>query len=148
MGSEFCSFLIIVLFLPNESPIFAQQNISNSINESLNNNGTDLLSEKVNVSILPGASLLTETAYDPNPVEITTGQTILWTNDDTAFHTVTSSEVGEPDSSIIFDSGLNGPSAMINKGKTFEHTFDPVGEYPYYCILHPGMVDYVIWWIM
>jgi plastocyanin len=72
------------------------------------------------------------------------GQTILWTNDDSAFHTVTSEEVGDLDAGQIFDSGLAGPTAMISKGKAFEHTFEVAGEYSYYCILHPGMKGTVI----
>lgn len=141
-------FLVSMFYLTmtDSSTAFAQQNNSNSTSQNFNNNNnvTNSSSAKVNVSIPPGASLLTETAYDPNPVEVTVGQTILWTNDDSAFHTVTSGEAGESDSGQIFDSGLTGPSAMISKGKTFEHTFDAVGEYPYYCILHPGMVGTII----
>ena len=72
------------------------------------------------------------------------GQTILWTNDDSAFHTVTSEEVGDLDAGQIFDSGLAGPTAMISKGKAFEHTFEMAGEYSYYCILHLGMKGTVI----
>jgi plastocyanin len=87
---------------------------------------------------------LTDTAYNPNPVEITIGQTVVWTNDDAAFHTVTSGEVGAADVGKEFDSGLTGPTALTSKGKTFEHTFEVVGEYPYFCTLHPGMVGTVV----
>jgi plastocyanin len=100
--------------------------------------------EKVQVSIVPGSTLLTDTAYDPNTVELAVGQTVLWINNDSAFHTVTSGEAGGPDAGEIFDSGLAGPLAMIIKDITFEHTFNVTGEYPYYCILHPGMVGLVI----
>lgn len=127
------------------------QNLSNStmadgidVNGAINETAIASTEEKIQVSIVPGSSLLTDTAYEPNPVELAVGQTILWTNNDSAFHTVTSGEAGEPDAGQIFDSGLAGPAAMISKGKTFEHTFDVVGEYPYYCILHPGMVGLVI----
>lgn len=99
---------------------------------------------KVQASIVPGASVLTDTAYAPNPIETTINQTVLWTNDDSAFHTVTSGSVGAPDVGKAFDSGLSGPTALSSKGKTFEHTFEMSGEYPYFCILHPAMVGTVI----
>lgn len=100
--------------------------------------------DNIQVSIVPGVSTLTDTAYNPNPVEITIGQTVVWTNDDAAFHTVTSGEVGAADVGKEFDSGLTGPTALTSKGKTFEHTFEVVGEYPYFCTLHPGMVGTVV----
>ncbi|TVP41106.1 cupredoxin domain-containing protein [Candidatus Nitrosocosmicus arcticus] len=100
--------------------------------------------EKIQVSIVPGATFLTDTAYDPNPIEVNVGQTILWTNDDFSFHTVTSGVVGDTNSVRIFDSGLAGPTALASTGKTYEYTFESAGEYPYYCILHPGMVGKVI----
>ncbi|MDN5846542.1 MAG: plastocyanin/azurin family copper-binding protein [Candidatus Nitrosocosmicus sp.] len=137
------SFIMTLIFcIGSNSGAYAQQDSINTTDE--NGVRETLNTTRIPVSIPPGASLLTETAYDPNPIEITVGQSILWTNDDPAFHTVTSGEAGESDSGQIFDSGLTGPNAMISKGKTFEHKFDMAGEYPYYCILHPGMEGTVI----
>ena len=99
---------------------------------------------KVQVSIVPGASTLIDDAYSPNPVEVIMGQTVVWTNDDTAFLTVTSGLIGADDAGKEFDSGLAGATALINKGKTFEHTFDTAGKFPYFCTLHPAMVGMVI----
>ncbi len=101
-------------------------------------------SDQVQSTIVPGASTLTDTAYSPNPIEVTVGQTVLWTNDDSAFHTVTSGSAGAPDVGKAFDSGLTGPTALTSKGKTFEHKFDTAGEYPYFCTLHPAMVGTVM----
>jgi plastocyanin len=100
-------------------------------------------SDKVQATIVPGASTLTDTAMSPNPIEVTVGQTVVWTNDDSAFHTVTSGIAGAPDAGKAFDSGLAGPTALTAKGKTFEHTFDTAGENPYFCTLHPAMVGTV-----
>jgi plastocyanin len=100
--------------------------------------------DKVQVSIVPGSSTLTDNAYSPNPVEVAVGQTVVWTNDDSAFHTVTSGSAGAPDVGKEFDSGLAGPTALTTKGKTFEHTFSAAGEFPYFCTLHPAMVGTVI----
>ncbi len=111
---------------------------------SSSDNATDQASGNTQVSIVPGASTLTDTAYSPNPVEVTVGQTVVWTNDDSAFHTVTSGSAGAADAGKLFDSGLTGPTALTSKGKTFEHTFDTAGEYPYFCTLHPAMVGTVM----
>jgi plastocyanin len=100
--------------------------------------------DKVQASIVPGASTLTDTAVSPNPIEVKVGQTVVWTNDDTAFHTVTSGPFGAPDAGQLFDSGLSGPTALTTKGKTFEHTFDTAGEIDYHCTLHPAMTGKII----
>jgi len=70
-------------------------------------------------------------------VEILVDDTVIWKNADTAAHTVTSGIVSEgPDD--IFDSNLFGP------GKSFSHKFTEVGDYPYYCLLHPWMDGTII----
>ena len=107
-------------------------------------NSTIPTPDKILISIVPGATLLSDSAYNPNPVQIKVGQTVLWINDDFSFHTVTSGNVGDPDAGQIFDSGLAGPTTLSSTGKTYEYTFELAGEYPYYCILHPGMVGKVV----
>ena len=87
------------------------------------------------VSIVPGASSLTTDAYSPNPVQVSTGATVTWTNDDTQPHTATSGEAVTPDGR--FDSGIMAPAA------TFDFTFTEPGEYPYFCLLHPNQVGTV-----
>jgi aldose sugar dehydrogenase len=88
------------------------------------------------VSIVQGSSTLTDTAYQPNPVQISVGDTVTWTNDDIQPHTVTSSQNVQPDGR--FESSMMAPQ------QTFEHTFtEGPGEYPYFCTLHPNMVGTV-----
>jgi nitrite reductase (NO-forming) len=87
------------------------------------------------VSIVPGSSSLTTDSYSPNPVQVSTGATVTWTNDDAQPHTATSGEAVTPDGN--FDSGIMAPSA------TFDFTFTEAGEYPYFCLLHPNMVGTV-----
>jgi len=68
--------------------------------------------------------------YDPNPVTIFVGGEIIWRNDDSAAHTVTSGIViNGPDGN--FDSGL------LLSGETFSTMFNESGDYPYYCMIHP-----------
>ena len=84
-------------------------------------------------------------AYSPDLVNIRLGDTVKWVNDDIQFHTVTSG-AGPSDSvkGNEFDSGLSGPNALTDNGKTFSHTFTESGEFPYYCQLHPAMVGKVV----
>jgi plastocyanin len=87
------------------------------------------------VSIVPGSSSLTTDAYQPNPVQVSVGDTVTWANDDAQPHTATSGEAVIPDGN--FDSGIMAPAA------TFDFTFTEAGEYPYFCLLHPNMVGTV-----
>ena len=68
--------------------------------------------------------------YDPPSLIIFTGGEIIWRNDDSSSHTVTSGNIIEgPDE--IFDSGL------IKAGETFSFKFEKVGHYDYFCMIHP-----------
>src|SRR5215216_3385727 len=49
------------------------------------------------VSIVSGSSSLTDTAYQPNPIQVSVGNTVSWTNNDSQPHTVTSGSNGQPD---------------------------------------------------
>ncbi len=78
----------------------------------------------------------TNMCYLPYSLEIQVGDTVLWSNDDSAAHTVSS---GSPDGlDGIFDSNL------FMAGTTFEFTFDDAGTYPYFCMVHPWMTGKVI----
>ena len=72
-------------------------------------------------------------------IEIIVNDTVFWKNGDMATHTVTSgTPLNGPDG--IFDSGRIGP------GKFFVQKFTEVGEFPYYCTLHPwrtGLVSVI-----
>ena len=46
-------------------------------------------SKTTQISIVSDASKLTNTAYQPNPINIKVGETVEWTNDDSSPHTVT-----------------------------------------------------------
>lgn len=102
--------------------------------EVYNNTGQATTSPRV--SIIPGSSSLTNIAYQPNPAQIRVGDTITWTNNDLEPHSVTSGENAQADGR--FDSGIMAPT------RTFEQTFTQLGQYPYFCILHPNMIGTVI----
>ena len=92
------------------------------------------------VSIANGASSpgceSTNECYLPSSLEIISGDTVSWSNEDTAAHTVTSRNSDGPDG--VFDSSL------FMAGNTFEFTFDKAGTYSYFCMVHPWMTGEVI----
>ena len=73
-----------------------------------------------------------ESCFIPYNKVVNIGETITWENIDTAAHTVTS---GNPEngSDGLFDSGL------FMSGGTFSFLFDSIGEYDYFCLVHPWM---------
>lgn len=73
--------------------------------------------------------------YIPETVTIKAGQSLVWMNEDAAFHSVTSGTYEEPDG--LFDSGYMDPA------DTFSYTFEDTGTYEYYCTLHPWMAGTV-----
>jgi plastocyanin len=82
------------------------------------------------VSIVSGASTLTTTAYSPNPLNVTVGTTVTWTNNDNTSHTSTA------------DNG-RWSSPVIAPGGQFSTTFTSAGSFTCKCTIHPGMVGTV-----
>jgi plastocyanin len=92
------------------------------------------------VSIVSGSSSLSDTAYQPNPIQVSVGNTVTWTNDDSQPHTVTSGSNGQPDNKFNSSPNFN---PLMAPGQTFSFTFTQAGDYPYFCMLHPNMVGTV-----
>lgn len=84
----------------------------------------------------PGCEVTNE-CYLPSSLEIRVGDTVVWSNDDTAAHTVTSGTLTDGIDGV-FDSGL------FMSGNTFEFTFDESGVYPYFCMVHPWMIGEIV----
>jgi amicyanin len=70
-------------------------------------------------------------AFSPATVTVTTGSTVVWTNDDSIQHDIT------------FDGG-SIVSSVLNHNDTFSHTFTKAGTYHYICSIHPFMHGTVI----
>lgn len=96
---------------------------SPSNNPTSSGNGTP-------ITIVKGAQALTTTAYSPDPLTISAGTTVTWTNSDSTPHTATS------------DTGTFG-SGTINGGGSYSFTFQNKGTYTYHCSFHPNMVGTV-----
>ncbi|MBL8776631.1 MAG: cupredoxin family copper-binding protein [Acidimicrobiales bacterium] len=76
------------------------------------------------------APVISDFSFIPDPISITVGDSVTWTNEDGFAHTVTADD----DS---FDSG------NLDGGATFEQTFDEAGEFAYHCNIHPQMTGTV-----
>jgi plastocyanin len=95
----------------------------------------------VTVVMPAGSSAATSGAgYQPDPVTVSPGATIIWDNQDNALHTATSGnpETATPDGK--FDSGY---VAAGQQSKPIPMPTEP-GEYKYFCTLHPFLVGTII----
>ena len=63
-------------------------------------------------------------SYNPDPIRVSAGTTVVWSNLDVEAHTVTAND------------GSWG-SDYMGKGDVFAATFDEPGVYVYFCELHP-----------
>src|SRR5205807_6151850 len=70
--------------------------------------------------------------FDPTPLTVPAGTSVVWTNQDTAPHTATSDTAG------IFDTG------MLQKGQSGRVTFNAAGTFAYHCSVHPNMHGMVV----
>jgi len=69
--------------------------------------------------------------FATNPINITAGDTVTWTNNDVAIHDVS-------------DKGGAWTSGVMNQGDSFSFTFPDPGTYSYTCRLHPWMNGTVV----
>jgi plastocyanin len=83
----------------------------------------------------PGCDI-NDNCYVPSLIVIEKGKQVTWVNEDSAFHSVTSGFYTAP--TELFDSGYLDPF------ESYTLTFDEVGTYDYFCILHPWMKGQVI----
>ena len=62
--------------------------------------------------------------FNPAELNIKKGDTVIWTNDDSAPHQI---------------SGSGLQSDILSKGQSFSFTFGDAGIFDYICSLHPSM---------
>jgi plastocyanin len=73
-----------------------------------------------------GAVRIAGFAFDPGSLRAEAGQSVTWTNQDDAPHTVTADDGA-------FDSG------NLAGGEEFSFTFDQAGTFAYHCNIHQSM---------
>ena len=88
-------------------------------------------------SSIPGYEQTSDGCFIPSMVTIDIGGEVIWENNDTAAHTVTS---GTPSGEVgaVFDSSLIAP------GSTFSYEFEDAGTFDYFCMVHPWMAGAVM----
>lgn len=74
--------------------------------------------------------------FRPETIEVGSGGTVTWTNEDDTAHTVTAGSEEAPEEDR-FDLEVGAA------GDTVSHTFDEPGSYAYFCELHPFMTGTV-----
>ncbi len=122
------SFWVVLLIIIVVAVYFLSSGNKTSTNDNLNgaNNAPSVSpGSTVNVNILDFTFIQVVT-------KIKKGDTVVWTNKDTAGHTVTS------------DSGSELSSPLLVKGQSYSHTFNEVGTFNYHCSVHPGMKAKII----
>jgi len=126
---------------PAEGPMSSMSGSMSSMsgsNSSMSPAGT-AGTNATSVSIVKGASNpSTQKPYNPSPLNVAVGRTVLWINNDNAAHTVTEGNPSGNTPSNGFDSGILSP------GQTFKHAFDKPGSVGYFCRLHPFMLGQVM----
>jgi plastocyanin len=67
-------------------------------------------------------------AYGPGSLTVKQGDTVTWTNQDTAAHDV-----------VVTSGPVSFRSPLLDKGESWSHTFTTAGAYSYTCSVHPDM---------
>jgi plastocyanin len=80
------------------------------------------------VSILDGNSQ-SAFRFSPSSITVGVGETVIWTNNGDAPHTVTGDGLGSP---------------TLNNGQSYSHKFTSPGTVSYICSIHPFMTGTVI----
>jgi len=83
------------------------------------------------VNIPTNARTLGASAYVPNPVTVSQGAVVMWSNSDSTTHDVVAY-------GGAFDSG------RMNQNGTFSFTFAQKGTFTYHCSIHPTMIGTVV----
>lgn len=117
-------FLVVALFMVSCT---SYQNTQNVPEDKVLQ--TVPVTELITTSAETADIIIKNFAFSPNVLNIHAGITIVWTNQDSALHT------------IKFD---DFESDRISNGGSYEHKFESVGTYDYICGLHPSMKGQII----
>lgn len=92
--------------------------------------------------------------FDPETLTVAVETTVTWTNEADDPHTVTAYEDDVPPGEYFASGGFSSERAarddlargLLEKGDSFEVTFDEPGTYRYFCIPHErdGMVGTIV----
>lgn len=94
------------------------------------------VSTSATLEILQGSSVQGNPDYSPDIIEVKKGEAVNVVNKDSVPHTVTNGKnQQDPESAKLFDTGIimGDESAVLNTDSL------AVGDYPFYCTVHPYM---------
>jgi plastocyanin len=140
LSSNCMAFILLaILFLGMSPEALAQgTNITNATNATAASAGEI---SPITVVMPSGSAAATGGGgYEPDPVTVSPGSNIIWDNQDNALHTATS---GDPQTAVldgIFDTGY----VMANQQSDPIPMPTELGEYTYFCTLHPFLTGTVI----
>jgi plastocyanin len=75
--------------------------------------------------------------FSPATLTVAVGTTVIWTNNDSVAHTVTSDNG-------LFDSGSISSAGGYGGGGAYSYTFSTAGTFGYHCTVHPTMTAKII----
>lgn len=118
--------LAFLFTIPTSIEIFAQTEHEINIPSGASDPGAPFFWSEKNTGVTTGE------------ITVYPGDSITWSNADSAFHTITSVsassiETGDFEEDGLFDSGF------FTAGKSYTRQFDDQGDFYYYCSLHPYM---------
>ncbi len=127
MTRLFIFLLIVFLFtIPVSVEIFAQTEYEIKIPSGASDPGAPFFWSEKNTGVTTGE------------ITVYLGDSVTWSNGDTAFHTITSVsassiETGDFEVDGLFDSGF------FTAGKSYTRQFNDQGDFYYFCSIHPYM---------
>ena len=130
--------LIVALLLTAGGIYYSLQTQQTLPEEEINNmpvvsGGTETPNSENNEETISGNNIeIKNFAFSPSTLTINLGDTVTWTNEDSAPHTVTS------------NSGTELSSGTLSNGKTYSHTFNTAETFEYHCEIHNSMKAKVI----
>ena len=118
--------IAFLLTIPVSVEIFAQSEHEIKIPSGASDPGAPFFWSEKNTGVTTGE------------ITVYPGDSITWSNGDSAFHTITSVspssiETGDFEEDGLFDSGF------FTAGKSYTRQFNDQGDFYYYCTLHPYM---------
>lgn len=128
--SVIISGIIIILLVISLGVWYFTQQPSYSNNPPVNNTSTGNPSDSTGVQTYNIE--ISGFAFNPSTLTIKVGDSVTWTNGDSATHT------------IISDSGTELGSQPTSSGGIYSHTFNTAGTYDYHCSIHTSMKGKVI----
>ncbi len=117
--------LVVGIYLLNQQPVVP---LSENENPTSSPSGTTLEGTPIQTHQVEISGF----AFSPSTLTIQPGDSVTWTNQDIAPHT------------IVSDSGSEISSSSLSNGETFSYTFNTIGTFKYHCSIHPAMKGTII----